>query len=627
MSITFIESPPFVVDFQQFHVKENEKPELSLTQKVEAVALLTFQAVKILFLALREATYKTLSNSGTSFKYIVLGYYGSLSRFHPPADIYLAVFKVFIWILGMGWCVTTTTNQIFWDKMFPKTSSFLSRFSDQINMLHIYTKELSLDVSGVPKEVKVDDLSKIYVEINFTQKELPGYMSSLSRTEDNKTYTVEELKEGLNTFINNVNKRVAFLGTPPAYDTPKLMDFYQQIEDAVRLSLHKVNQNFKEFQDTKGSDPTKYDQKQMNTYKDLLESKARVAIDLAIAGKHCGARFMGESMSVYFNLLGENSIEAGPLSDQLIELLAQKRKVIALKHIYQIAKGSQTTHTFNKYMAYLGKPLGIPGTQNIIEHIDRSFDSNLHISKFFEDYTVDTIIETIQDKIKKSNNFRMKIVDWIRDQAGIWNEEKYRGQQTEVFKKVNDILNDKEKESFHLVYFSQFQSLILHLRKTGVVIPDASKWNEFLEDVLALDEAKTCFKNLNSELNPLQLATKKNNLKLALFAEKVGPRLLEDLKNLILNSKELKEELVTKRLSNLDKMKRIREVITLEEETIDRIFEGRIDLADAIKDNIDLERRREFIQHFNLENMETEGISDKLIEWLLVSHNILLPQG
>ena len=210
-------------------------------------------------------------------------------------------------------------------------------------------------------------------------------MNPASIKEGSKTYSKEELKEGLKKFIERVKNRTAFLGTPPAYEIIRLFEFYQQIEDATRLSIHKVIDDLQKFTAANGTDTPNYSPSVMNTYKDLLENQARLAIDLAIAGKHCGARYMGDSMGAYYRLHGDGISAQDTLMDNLIETLALKRKEIAARRI-AIDLG-QDTHDFSNWMASLGKLLGIPGTQNIVEHLAHPLNIELHLGKFFGDYT------------------------------------------------------------------------------------------------------------------------------------------------------------------------------------------------------------------------------------------------
>ena len=108
----------------------------------------------------------------------MMGYYGSLSNFRPPENIYLAAFKVFFWAAAVFWCFTTTALRLLIDQMSPPSNTFLTELAGgEINIEHLQTKELSIDVSGVPKEITVDTLTTLFDEINFSDRNKPGYMA------------------------------------------------------------------------------------------------------------------------------------------------------------------------------------------------------------------------------------------------------------------------------------------------------------------------------------------------------------------------------------------------------------------------------------------------------------------
>lgn len=85
------------------------KSEKEVDVKIRACAQRAFQLLGIFCVSLKDSACRNLGSAGTSFKYIVLGYYGPLRKFQPPQDIYLAVFKVVFWVAMMGWGIVATT--------------------------------------------------------------------------------------------------------------------------------------------------------------------------------------------------------------------------------------------------------------------------------------------------------------------------------------------------------------------------------------------------------------------------------------------------------------------------------------------------------------------------------------
>ncbi|MBP7073767.1 MAG: hypothetical protein KBA81_00075 [Rhabdochlamydiaceae bacterium] len=616
MNITFIQNPLYVVDFSRYQSDKSSEP-----STVQGIAYRSLKLVALLFKAFGEALFITLSYSGASFKQIVLGYYGKEFKF--PANGYLVIFKAAFWVLSLGWCVVTTTLRLFIHKAYPQSHEFLSKYSNEINVAHIRTQELSIDVSNVDASVKVDDLLQIYEGINFDNRQVPGYMSSSSRKEGDKTYTKDELRESLAIFIGNVNQRVAFLGTPSAHDTPRLHAFYQQIEDAVRFSIHESNQRIADFKNTHGDGP--YKGESLKRYNDLLEDRARIAIDLAIAGKHCGARYMGEAMDVYQIFRGDTAIQGETLEDHLVEVLARKRLTIAKEEI-QTNLGA-STHSYANYMSNLGQILALPGTKNIIEQLSTSFDRSKFLASFFEKYTVDCIIDTVQDEVKRSQSFREKITDWIMDQVGEWDLEGRQQALQERMGKVQPILG-KEVDSGLANDLQLLINLSSHLRENQIKLPSYEHgWDDFVQELLNLKQAK---KWINAD--PARGGHQKVRYRVLSSCSQanLGENLFQLMESVIVNGQvnvSWKEA-----CSQRDKILRISNVLRgTDPSVIERNFG---DLGPVILNQIDQEWRVNFLERFELTDDEdpkkspilVEGLSKELMEWLLVSQGVLLAQ-
>ncbi len=616
MTITFIQDPLFSVDFRKY--RQAEKVQETLT--ASGVAFRSLKLVALLFKAFGEAVFITLSYSGASFKQIVLGYYGKGFKF--PENGYLVVFKAAFWVLNLGWCVATTTLRLFIHKAYPQSHEFLSKYSGgEINVAHIRTEEISIDVSGVAQNVTVDNLLQIYDEINFDDQEAPGYMSESSRKEEQKTYTKEELREGLEAFTRNVNGRVAFLGTPSAHDTPRLHAFYQQIEDAVRFSIHESNQRIADFKNKHGDSP--YKGEDLEKYKGLLEDRARIAIDLAIAGKHCGARYMGEAMEVYQMFRGDTAIQGETLQDHLVEVLARKRLAIAKEEIQ--TKLGPSTHNYANYMANLGQVLALPGTKNIIEHLSTSFDRSRFLASFFEKYTVDCIIETVQEEVKHSQRFREKITDWIMDQIGEWDLVGRQQALQASLSKVQSIILEEAGDSGLANDLQLLIDLSAHLRDNRIELPSyEAGWDDFVQELLCEDEAEAWVrkKGVYSEI--------KNRILFSCSQANLGENLFQLMKSVIVEGQvyvSWKEA-----CSHRDKILRISNVLRMRDSSV--IERNLSNLDPVISNQIDQDWRMNFLEEFKLLDdydprnspILVEGLSKELMEWLLVSQGVLLAQ-
>lgn len=658
-----IEYPNYTV---YFDVRQNNKKTTTL-EKVQACAQHSFQLLGIFFVSSKDALFRTLGSAGISFKYTVLGYYGSWSRIRFPENAHLIVFKIVFWVASMGWGIIATTSRLFLERASTGHSLFLEQFaSDEIDVAHIKTEESSLDASNVPSDIQVDTLLELFNAINFTDRNAPGYMAETARQEGDKTFIQEELRVNINNFIHRVNTREAFIGTPPAHDVPRLMDFYQQIEDAVRLSIHKARENVIDFEgknkNASGSfsyDELAEDKKQ--EYKNLLQTQARVALDLAIAGKHCGARYMGEALDVYYSVYNKEGISNDKdLQGTLIEILAKKREEIAKEEARKLGLGnatSDTTHQFAKYMGNMGRLLGIPGTKNIIEHLSKSIDTYKLLDDFFRKYTVDTIINTVQEKVKTSQGFREKITDWIKDQIKDWNHEKYEDIDG-IVKKIEDIRNKPLEKTPLSSNFQIFQDLLIHLKDKKIVLPKLEEgWDSFLEEFFALPETKgkleTIFPFEESKENQMQYRIRVlhlvNSIKVNCSEFALGSELFQELQKKISSGDftPIPERRYLPRFIEKQKIQEMKSVLPLvENDTLLRLLKDEIDLLECIQNYQEQVRRGDFFSFLGFEEvlekimlappedlMGTKNLTDaenrayqRLIEWILVSQKILKPQ-
>jgi len=426
----------------------------------------------------------------------------------------------------------TVTIYVFIKNMNALPQALLGYADILINTKHIKAKDTTIDVSHVPAQITVDNLVQIFDEINFTDPKLSGYMRAASRTEGNHVYTPQELRGHLrDDFVRRVNAREAFLGTPPAWNIALLAQFYSQIENAVRFCLHKVLNDLNEFtsahpnwgelpelerdyqqyivdNEIPSEGDANYEEyaallkghKDYVQYNDLLQAKARLAIDMAIAGAHCGARYMGDSMDVYFFHKGE--VAGQTLEDDLNGVLAKKREEMARKHIQQHM--GQDVHSFAAYMANLGGLLGIPGTENVIEQLGGwGFDRDAMLGHFFHEYTPEFIRESVREKIRTSQTFRERIYDWLKDHGGNWSQAVYQEKQRAILAAVRDIQPQADSPIPRQVKI--LKDLIMSLVERKVIVmsgaqlqdsegnqlPDYNtQWPEFLDAVLVLPDVR-----------------------------------------------------------------------------------------------------------------------------------------
>lgn len=644
------EVPGFSIDYARIGAQNRSTTE----EKTQAAALTAFSFVELVFSSLATAAWSTTRYAWVAFKHIVLDFHGSWARFRLPSDFYLVAFKIVLWVASLFWCTTTTTLRLIFERLYPTNLSYSNEYaSRELNLDHLQTNQRVLDARAVPQNVTVNDLLTIFDKINFTDPTQPGYMTEGSRTEGYKVNTSQELKDSLTHFVTCVNKRTAFVGTPPAYDTPRLMVFYQQIEDAVRLSIHASNERIKEFKKNNGDDAANYDTAQQKQYKDLLEDRARIAIDLSIAGQHCGARFMGETMSVYYQVMGDEVALEGTLQQTVFELLAKKRLEIAQKQIQKYL--GTDTHQYSLYMSSLGKALALPGTENIIEHLINKFDREKYLKHFFEEYTVDCIIDTLQKAYKESQAFREKVTDWVKDQVADWKKE--GGEMDSLAERVAKALERVEQKQDGDVFL--LGNCLDALNTKANELPGCKDdWNAWIDELFTSEAFKKWRQStftsgfIDDELKankdysdapPAQKAIKQR-----VYPIEATDRFKGYCKA-VCPGRELFERMQTNK-ERLDYLKthacaeastqpiiaKVRAIVLLEPDTIKRLMKNQNEIerkeqvAQAIAAKLDLERSNEFLAAISERHIkavtEEDPLSRELMEWLTVSLSVFHPQ-
>ena len=611
-----VRHPGHIVDFSRYAHRADD----TSLPKIRTVFAASLCFLQTMVAAMGKAAYLTLRHSGTAFKQIVLNYYGRWNFNAVSKDLHFIVFKVVFWVVALGWCFLATTVRLLYP---PKQLSIIAQIAgDEIDIGHIVASDSKIDMSSVPDTIVVADLLNMFDTINFTNPEHPGFMAPSSRTEDRTTYGVAKLRNSLQQFVQNVTQRVAFIGTPPSYDTPRLMAFYQQLEDAVRVSIHKTKIAVSDFQQEHGENPATYSESVQRQYKDLLENYARVPLMLAIAGLHCGARYMGEAMELYSACSGDNIAIQGSLRDALVVALAEKRGEIARAQIEQHL--GNDTHVYANYMASYGVILGIPGTAHVIEHLSGTLDHSRLLPSFFQQYTVDCIIATIQDAMKRSQALREKLADWLKTQVGDWEPAGIEPLQN-VADRANAILaSDALEENFqplqNLRVLQRLLNQLIEARPEANAHDDRDFWDQ-------LNGLKQWFLTCNY---PIVVSRREveQNINALMEADFLGPQLLSQMRRAIETRQALNmEEVFRPRLVILQKVSRLCRETGLQRDTAFRVVEGSKDLTQALEEQRLFNREQEFLTLFSLEDIAQNGLTPQLCEWVLVAQGILLAQG
>lgn len=552
-----VENQEFSYDFAPLAQEVRE-----MRQRIKAATSTSFDYISAFFSALASASYGLIYSIIPSFSYSVLGL-----RRGIPATIEVLFFKTIVWAASLTLSFVLAVYSRFSQNLgrdLKENQETLMSLSKTLDSRHFKTKELALDTSNVPDNVTVESLLDMFDQINFDYRENPGYMAESSRQEGRTTYTSQNLRKNLQNFVKNVKNRVPFIGTPRSHDIIALMKFYQQIEDAVRLSIHKSNEDLRAFQARSGTNTNAYSTEALNEYRNILEDRSRLVIDLAIAGAHCGARFMGDSMSVYDNFYGGGTQTQATLEDTLIEILAHKRKQI-VGGMVQEAAGDRgvDTHIYARHMALLGEILGLPGTKGVVEHLSARLNRTETLKKFFEHYTQETIIESINEKwqdVKNGSAFRDQIYDWLTNLRGDWNKQKYttflESKEIQEFRFRLESLKTREvdttQEMHRLNLLLQLIKSIPPDSKVNVTVND---WDAFLVTLLAAEanEADPLFqakKTFRDEIDKLARDRVPDNIASQIkMLTKIESRKIIDKMKTAFSSQTLGAELVSSLVS------------------------------------------------------------------------------
>lgn len=643
--IALITKPPFVLDFDNF--KAGNSSNKSLRQKVQEAAGSVFDVLRIAGQSAADALWSNARYAGTTFRYIVLRYDGEAHHFPETQQDW--TIRGSIWLvahtIGFIFCSVVT----FMQKYRALPSNLLKFAPPEIDISHLTAKKTTIDVSKVPAAVQVSNLLTIFDDINFTDKNAPGFMPEVSRKETidryTVTYTVAQLRGHLNTFITHVNGRVAFLGTPPAVLAPQLMKFYKKIEDAVRYNVHKVTKEYDDFMRAHGGNAPKKGHADYQKYQDLLENKARVAIDMAIAGAHCGARYMGDAIDTYLGMQGDTtSRDIQTLHGRLLTALGSKRGEVARVHIDQHL--GHDTHGFSSYMANMGGVLGIPGTEDVVEFLTgSSFDRQKYFRLFFRTYTADFIRETVQQEIKTSQSFRETVFDWLKDQVKDWKKQEYQKRVDEIVKASQEATS--QNASSHVIKIDQFANLVRELKNKdsfskkladGSNFPKMNEnWDEFYDALFGCPDAKAYLQELfKSAGTQIDIMRARQQFKAALSKPEFKSGLQEIITRTLQGQSPPLEKLkkcavIHDKIAAINASLVNAELPTMIEEVLYRCLEKNGKLKTVVQDHVDQLRRAEFLDALTRTSEEEEpavtvkrdGLKRPLLDWILYANNIL----
>lgn len=644
-AVTLIANPPFVLDLHNFKIP-NEQPK-SIQEKVQAAVGPVIELARIAGSAALDALWTNARYAGSTFKYIVLRYDGE--HFHAPETHQDWIYRGGLWLVAhtVGFLYCSITNFM---KEYQSLPSYLLSFATRgLNLSHLTARKTNIDVSHVPDTLQVANLLTTFDSINFTDKNAPGYMPEVARKETIErytvTYSVAALRKHLNTFIKNVNERTPITGTPPSFLAAQLMKFYKKIEDAVRYSLDKVTNEYDEFMRARDMRAPLKGEADYQKYQDLLENKARVVIDMAIAGAHCGARYMGDALDTFFGLEDPSRcIEQQTMQGKLFLLLGKKREKVAREHI--VTHLGHDTHHFSAYMANMGGILGLPGTEDVVEYLTGSrFDRQKFLRLFFEAYTPDFIRDAVQTEIKSSQVLRESIFNWLKDQVGDWKKAEYQIHAQNIIKAAKTA--SSETASGYEAKIEQFRALVQELDRKGswnAKFPESNtpyfadiekNWDEFFDSIFGCPDAKEYLNELfKSAGTQVEIIRARQQFKTALSK----PEFQAGLKEIVRktgNRQNLKTSAaIYEKIDAINAGLISLGLPTMIEEVLYRNLAKGGKLEDVVHGHIDRLRSNEFLDQLirTREDEEPattvtrEGLKRPLLDWILyASHIFTIP--
>lgn len=608
MAITLINSPPFVFNPSPIADSHQNLRHHPIVKKIIQIALKVLIGLQTIISFGKAMSLDIVQRAPRIYFEYVFEPTSRMTSTNLDARILaLTGYVAFATLLILGGAFIKTCKKTCHEQK--KAPTALEKLAGPLDPTHLRSNEIELNTKNVPKSLNITELLAIFDQINFTNPEKAGYFPPSSRQEQRRLFSAVELKEGLKQFVSRVENRTPFLGTPPSKARELLAEFYQQIEDAVRLSLHKAKENLAQAE--------KYGANS-NEYRNARDDLSRIALDLAIAGTYCGARYMSEAMCVHERVCGGKQPLTGSLEHHLIELLANERKRIAIENI---ASQGASPHFYAISLRQMGRVLGLPHTKNVVEYLNPQFNLNTELRSFFLKYTPQRIIAAVQAEFKTSQNFREQFIDWAKSQIRDWNLASYQIDHEILEKLTKALFKDevdlKEEEDL-LGLFQSCYSIFMN-NKAGSFLREKS-WDSVLDELFADEKVKSFLKQTFPEtIKRLGIV---NNLKENLKETVLGKECLARIAELSMKKKCSFSSAILPLWEKLKRVRKAQKIVSLSHEALLNVLNLKTDLIGIYKAYLQQQREHDFLEALNLQDIAENGISPKLMNWLLISHGI-----
>jgi len=271
----------------------------------------------------------------------------------------------------------------------------------EFNLGHLKLDDIELQVPPKPEGYEVSMLMEMFDTLNFNDPNADDYINAETFKDDTGGVTFKwVLKSLLKQFVNRIETREAYTGTPSRDQPEELERFYKYIEDAVTNTIKKL--------------------KEMQNVEEAKKMKAKVLVEYIRAANYCGGKYYAISFEQYVKVvLGRDQtfkeIVGGMLADQREVIL----RSIVPTYRDQEGRVLQDVHDFNQLMIVLGVELAIRGAKMMAAFKDRygrRYNKEDKKREFFNRYTPFSVVcDWLEPRIHREGGLRDKYIDWVKE--------------------------------------------------------------------------------------------------------------------------------------------------------------------------------------------------------------------
>lgn len=293
----------------------------------------------------------------------------------------------------------------------------------------------TIDSAIMQEASKLDNLELLtfFDAINFEDKESPYYYNPKNIKKEGEfenVYTTLQPYEARNALVRMfkiMDENIPFIGAPK--EPRNLPGYYRQIKTLQKVIVYKLKQiELNKEEPLSGTE---------NRQKIFQINDA--VITLAIAATFCAGRWMSDALLVSNLLTGINHLTLG---NNLLKILAKSR--LAILDRFRSSQYDGDIHALNTMIYHIGKAMGIPGHELVIEPLRTYIDPAILLLNFQKEYRPSYIISVVMEALYEERLFRDQFIDWAKENCGDWKKNEYSA-RIEKISNQPSWLNLKEK--------------------------------------------------------------------------------------------------------------------------------------------------------------------------------------